>query len=107
MNKSFLTGRLTRDPETTYNSEGKPVTKFTLAVDRKFKSPTDMEKCDFFNMTTFGKRAEHVAKYYKKGMKMDTVATCKIDAYANDNGEKIRTYDWYPEEIEFGESNKK
>lgn len=67
MNKAILMGRLTRDPELSYTKhQNTAVTKFSIAVDRKFKregSPT----ADFFNCIAWGKSAEFVKNYFQKG----------------------------------------
>ena len=68
MNKVILMGRLTRDPETRYSQAAEPVavTKYSLAVNRRFKREGEPD-ADFFNCTAFGKAAEFAEKYFKKG----------------------------------------
>lgn len=66
MNKFIISGNLTRDPELAYSTAGKAYTKFSVAVTRNF----DREKTDFFNCTIFGKRAESLANYQRKGNKV-------------------------------------
>ena len=64
MNTVNLTGRLTKDPELTFlKGDGKAVTKFTLAVNRRF----DREKADFIRIVCWQKLAEIVAEYSTKG----------------------------------------
>jgi len=62
MNQIMLHGRIGKDPEISYNQDGKPVTKFTMATDNgKDKDPT------WHNITAFNKQAETIAEYFKKG----------------------------------------
>ena len=69
MNKAFLMGRLTRDPEVRYSQtdSNMAIARFSLAVDRRYKKQGDETAADFFNCTAFGKQGEFVEKYLKKG----------------------------------------
>ncbi len=68
LNKVFLIGRLTRDPELRYTQGGQAVANFGLAVNRDFptKEGRKEETC-FVNLIVWGKRAEVCAEYMKKG----------------------------------------
>ncbi len=68
MNVAVLTGRLTRDPAVRYSAgaEQKAVARFTLAVDRRFRSD-DGPTADFISCVAFGKTAEFIEKYFRKG----------------------------------------
>ena len=71
MNKIILMARLTRDPEVRY-SQGEnsmAIASFSVATNRKFKRDGEPD-ADFFNCTAFGKQAEFVEKYLKKGTKI-------------------------------------
>ncbi len=67
MNKQFMIGRLTRDPESHKTRADKPYTKFSVAVDRKYKNKDDKKVTDFFNCVAWGSLGEYIAKYAKKG----------------------------------------
>src|SRR5208283_3740196 len=69
LNKVFLIGRLTRDPEMRYTPQGTPVTSFGLAVNREFSTKAGEKKEDtcFVNLVVWGKRGEIAAEYLKKG----------------------------------------
>lgn len=67
MNKFQFMGRLTKEPEARNTTTGTAVATFTLAVNRKFNKPNEEKQSDFFNCTAFGKTAEFVSKYFKKG----------------------------------------
>ena len=103
MNKIILMGRLTRDPEVRYSDDNKAVGRFALAVDRKFKrdgGPT----ADFFNCTAFGKTAEFVEKYLKKGTKILLTGSIQNDNYTNGHGEQVYAMQVIVDEMEFAES---
>ena len=103
MNKIILMGRLTRDPEVRYSEDNKAVGRFALAVDRKFKrdgGPT----ADFFNCTAFGKTAEFVEKYLKKGTKILLTGSIQNDNYTNGHGEQVYAMQVIIDELEFAES---
>ena len=105
MNKFLCTGRLTRDPEVRY-TEGQNATaiaKFTLAVDRRFHRDGD-QSADFISCISFGKTAEHIEKYWKKGMKMGAVGRIQTGSYKNRDGQTVYTTDVVVEEVEFCES---
>ena len=103
MNKCIMMGRLTKDPEIRYTNNGKTVGSFSIAVDRRFKSEGQPE-ADFFNCTTFGKQAEFVEKYLKKGTKILIVGRIQTGSYTNKDGQKVYTTDIVVEEHEFVES---
>jgi len=69
LNKAFLIGRLTRNPETKSLPSGQPVTSFGMATDRYYydKSGGRQQKTEFHNIVIFGKLAEIAAQYLLKG----------------------------------------
>ena len=68
-NKVFLMGNLTRDPQLTYLPSQTPVAEFGMAVNdhRKQQDGSYADKVNFIDLTMFGKRAEVLQKYAKKG----------------------------------------
>ena len=104
MNKCILMGRLTADPEVRYTeNDNKPIAKFSLAVDRKFKregQPT----ADFFNCTCFSKQAEFSEKYLKKGTKILLTGQIQNNNYTNRDGQTVYSVQVMVDEIEFAES---
>lgn len=105
MNKVILMGRLTRDPEIRYSSgaTSTAVGSFSIAVDRRFKREGEPD-ADFFNCTAFGKQAEFVERYLKKGTKIVVVGRIQNDSYTNREGQKVNATRIMAEEIEFAES---
>ena len=67
LNKIFLMGRLTRDPELRRTQSGTAVTSFSLAVDRDFKSQNGEKETDFIDVVAWRSTAEFVSKYFTKG----------------------------------------
>jgi len=68
-NKVILLGRLTRDPEIRYTTDGTPVTTFALAVNKRSKSADGQwkEDTDFFDIVAFKTLAERIGEYCQKG----------------------------------------
>lgn len=105
MNKIILLGNLTRDPEIRY-SQGEnslAIARFSLAVNRRFAKAADDTNTDFFNCTAFGKQAEFVEKYFRKGSRMLLSGRIQNDNYTNNNGEKVYSVQIIAEEVEFAE----
>ena len=105
MNKIILIGRLTRDPEIRYSqgANASAIASFSLAVDRRFKREGEPD-ADFFNCTAFGKQAEFVERYLKKGTKMVVVGRLQNDNYTNKEGQKVYSVRIMVDELEFAES---
>lgn len=106
MNKVQLVGRLTRDPEIRY-SQGENATataRFSVAVNRRFKNAEGNYDADFINCVAFGKSAEFVEKYFRKGMAIGLTGRIQTGNYTNKDGQKVHTTDVIVEETEFVES---
>lgn len=105
MNKWIGMGRLTRDPEVRYSSGDSPVAvaRYTLAVDRRFKRDGEAG-ADFISCLCFGKSAEFVEKYLRKGTKMIVSGRIQTGNYTNKDGQKVYTTEVVVEEQEFAES---
>ena len=105
MNKWVGIGRLTRDPEVRYTQGSNPmaIARYTLAVDRRIKKENE-QSADFIPCIAFGKSAEFVEKYLKKGTKMAVVGRIQTGSYTNQNGQKVYTTEIIVEEQEFAES---
>ena len=102
LNKVFLMGRLTKDPD--MRGEGTSlVAKYTLAVDRRYQKDGE-QQADFINCVTFSKGAEFAEKYLKKGTKIVVCGRIQTGSYTNKDGQKIYTTDVIVEEHDFAES---
>lgn len=107
MNKVILIGRLTKDPDVRYSQGNEPiaVARYSLAVNRRFKKQGEQE-ADFINCVAFGKAAEFVEKFLKKGMQISIVGRIQTGSYTDKDGKKIYTTDVVVEEHYFTEGKK-
>ncbi len=105
MNKVILMGRLTRDPEVRYSQGASQtaVARFSIAVDRRFKREGEPD-ADFFNCTAFGKQAEFIERYLRKGVKIVVCGRIQNDNYTNKDGQMVYSVRVMVDEIEFAES---
>ena len=103
MNKVILMGRLTRDPEVSSSTSGTTFARYSIAVDRRFKREGEPD-ADFFNCTSFGKQAEFVERYLKKGTKVVVSGRLQNNNYTNKDGQKVYDVRIMVEDIEFAES---
>lgn len=104
MNKCFFMGRLTKDPEVKQASQTY-VARFSLAVDRKFKKDGE-PTADFISCVAFGKTAEFIEKYIKKGTKIAIEGRLQTGSYTNKDNVKVYTTDIIVEAVEFAESKR-
>ena len=100
-NLVILTGRLTKDPELKHGASGTAYCKFTLAVNRMKKD----DPADFIFCSAFGKTAELIAEYVKKGNNLGVQGRLQQDTYEKD-GEKISKTGVTVDKIEFLEGKK-
>lgn len=101
MNKMFLIGNLTADPALSTTANGKTMTRFRLAVNRRFNGQNGDKVTDFFHVTTFGKVAENCSKYLAKGRKCCVVGELHPDTYADSEGITRMALDVVADEVEF------
>lgn len=103
MNKIILSGRLTGDPEIRNSTNGMVIARYSLAVARAYKREGEPET-DFFNVVAFGKTAEFVEKYLKKGMKILIEGHVQTGSYLNKDNLKVPTFTIIVDSHEFCES---
>ena len=104
MNNVILSGRLVANPEVMTTNEGNCIAKFSLAVDGPIRKNQEKDT-DFFNITAFGKRAEFVGQYLKKGTAVIINGRLKSSSYINKDGEKRYSVEVIVNTIEFGVGN--
>ena len=68
MSNTILYGRVVRDIEVRYTNQNMAIARFSIAVNRKYKS--EDKKADFFNITAFGKKAETLSQYFHQGSRI-------------------------------------
>ena len=103
MNKVELVGRLTRDPEIRYSTgeNANAVARFSVAVNRRFKNAAGEYEADFPSCVAFGKTAEFVNNYFKKGSKIGISGHIQTGSYTNQEGQKVYTTDVIVDDAEF------
>lgn len=106
MNIVSLIGRLTKDPIVNYTQGGTSITKFGLAVDRKFKG-NGSETADFLNIIAFGKTGEFIEKWFHKGDPIALTGRIQTGSYTKQDGTKVYTTDIIAENVEFTPKNAK
>src|SRR5436190_10665965 len=93
-NKVILAGNLTRDPELRYTGNGMAIAKFALAVNRKWKDGNtgDMkEEVTFVDIDAFGKQAETIGQYLKKGRPILIEGRLKLDQWEDKQTQQKRS----------------
>lgn len=101
-----ILGNLTRDPviKTTAGENPTTVCNFDIASRRKFSTKNGETDTDFFRCTAFGKQAEFIEKYFKKGSRALVIGRVQNNNYTNSNGEKVYGFSIFVEQIDFGSS---
>lgn len=102
LNKAVLMGRLTADPEQRVTPSGISVTRFSIAVDRRF----DKEKTDFINIVAWRQTAEFVTKYFSKGDMIAVAGSIQTDSYTDKDGNKRTSFEIVADEVSFCGSKK-
>ena len=82
-NKVILAGNLTRDPELRYTPNGKAIAKFGLAINRNWTTETGekKEEVTFVDIDSFGRQAEVISQYLKKGRPVLVEGRLKLDQW--------------------------
>lgn len=101
MNKVFMIGNLTREPELTETSGGIKVCRFSIAVNRSYAGGNGERKTDFFNVIAWRGLAETAAKYLKKGNKVAVSGSIELRDYEDRQGVKQKAIDIVAQELEF------
>ena len=106
LNKIFIMGRLTRDPELRRTQSGTAVTSFSLAVDRDFKSQSGEKETDFIDVVAWRSTAEFVAKYFSKGRMAIVEGRLQIRDWKDKDGNNRRSAEVVADNIYFGDSKR-
>ena len=101
MNKVFLIGRLTRDPELRYSGNNLPVATFSIAVNRNFSNQQGEREADFINIVVFNKQAETVKNYLAKGSQIAIDGRIQTRTYDDQNGQKRYVTEVVANNVEF------
>ena len=106
MNNVSIVGRLTKTPELKTVGNNYSQCRFTVAVDRRFKSGDGERQADFINCTAWRQTAEFVAKYFTKGQRIGLTGSIQTGSYEKDDGTRVYTTDVLVDNVEFVESKK-
>lgn len=98
MNKIFITGRLTRNPELRHTESGMAICRFTVASNKHVKGE---QKTTFINIVTFAKTAENCDRYLSKGNKAAIVGELEIRQYTDNDGNNRTATEVIANEVEF------
>ena len=101
MNKVFLIGNLTRDPELTETAGGVSVCHFAIAVNRSYTSSDGERQTDFFNVTAWRNLADTVARFTKKGNKVAVSGSIQLRNYEDNQGVRRTAVDIIAQDVEF------
>ena len=98
MNKVYLTGNLTRDPEVRYTQGGKAYARLGIAVNRPYSKD---KAVDFFNLVAWDKTAELIGKFAKKGSRRIVDGRLQTSKYTNKDGVEVTSVEVVVENFEF------
>ena len=103
MNKVFLIGNLTRDPELRTTQSGISVCSFTIAVNRRRSSNAEagQPEADFFRVSAWRQLGEICSKYLAKGRKVSVVGTVSASAYMGSDGLPHAGLEVQADDVEF------
>lgn len=104
LNKALIIGNLTRDPETKALPSGIQVCSFSVATNRVWtdKNGAKQENVDYHNVVVFGRQAENVGKYLKKGSSVLVEGRMQTRSWdATDGSKKYRT-EIIADRVQFG-----
>ena len=100
MNKVFLIGRLSRDPELRHTTSGMPVCQINVAISRPVSQGTEPQT-DFINVVVWNKQAENVARYLSKGRQVAIEGRIQTRNYDNAEGKKTYVTEVIASNVEF------
>lgn len=86
MNKTLLTGRITKDPEIRYTTTGIANVNFTIAVDRQMKDANGQRVADFINCVAWRNQADFIGRYVKKGNMLAVEGKIQTRNYQGQDG---------------------
>lgn len=107
LNKVFIVGNLTRDPELRNLPSGTPVTSFGMATNRIWKNQQGerQEDVQFHNVVVFGRQAETVSQYLTKGSLVLVEGRIQTRSWEGKDGTKQYRTEIVAERIQFGPKN--
>ena len=103
MNKVFLIGNLTRDPELRTTQSGISVCSFTVAVNRRRSNNAEagQPEADFFRVAAWRQLGENCARYLAKGRKVSVVGSVSCRTYVGSDGQTRASLEVIADDVEF------
>lgn len=106
LNKIFIMGRLTRDPELRTTNSGTSVASFSLAVDRNYKGADGEKETDFIDCVAWRQTGEFAAKYFTKGRMTVVEGRLQIRPWTDKEGNNRRSAEVIVDNMYFGDSKR-
>jgi len=100
MNKVFLIGRLSRDPELRHTTSGTAVCQINVAISRPVSQGSEPQT-DFINVVVWNKQAENVARYLSKGRQIAIEGRIQTRNYDNNEGKRTYVTEVIASNVEF------
>jgi single-strand DNA-binding protein len=103
LNKVFLIGNLTKDPELRYTPGGAAIVEFGMAMNRTWQGPDGEKKEEvcFVQVVMFGKRAEVINEYFNKGNPIFIEGRLQFNQWETNEGQKRNTLKVVAEDFQF------
>lgn len=101
INQVTLVGRLTRDPELKFTTEGVAVTNIILAVPRNYKNSAGQYDADFVQCTLWRRVAENTVQYCRKGQVIGIVGRIQTRNYLNKEGQRVYVTEVIGDQVTF------
>ena len=105
MNVVVLVGRLTDNPELRKTNNDISVTRFSIAVDRQFKSGEERQ-ADFINIVAWRQSAEFICRYFTKGQRIGIEGSLRMNRFTDKDGNNRTTYEVVVNNAHFVESKR-
>ena len=106
LNKAFLMGRLTKDPEMRHTQAGRAVCSFSVAVDRDFVPQGQERQTDFINVVAWGSTAEFIGTYFAKGRMIVVEGRIQTRTWEGNDGKKNYVTEINADQVYFGEGKR-
>ena len=106
LNKIFIMGRLTRDPELRTTNSGTSVASFSLAVDRNYKGADGEKETDLIDCVAWRQTGEFAAKYFTKGRMAVVEGRLQIRPWTDKEGNNRRSAEVIVDNMYFGDSKR-
>ncbi len=105
LNRVIIMGRLTDNPELRHTSNNIPMTTFTVACERNYRSG-DERVTDFLDVVAWRNTAEFASKYFTKGMQVAVEGSIQVRSYTDRDGNKRRAWDIVADQVYFADSKR-